>query len=104
MNPLLESIRLRFSTFIAENIPEGRKEYYYIKINAIPDNIIDTKLPFMIKPKLRDLNKVMSKIVDEMEAEGINIKPLEQSIVNLADELKTLDKKFMKKATLGLIK
>lgn len=97
MNPLLEGIRLRYSEFIALHMPDDRKEYYYSRINSIPDNILDTKLPFMIKQKLRNLDKIVSKIARDIEKEGVNIKPLQDSIQKLADDLKEADKRFMKK-------
>lgn len=96
MNPLLEGIRLRFSEFIAVNVPEGSREHYYSRINAIPNDAIDTKLPFMIKRKLKDLDKIMTRIAQDMRKENIDIKPLEDSIKSLADDLKEADKKFLR--------
>lgn len=96
MNPLLEGIRLRYSEFIAVHVPDNRKAYYYEAINSIDDNILDTKLPFMIKPKLRKLDNILTRIALQMKKEGTDIKPLEDSIKGLADDLKEADKKFLR--------
>lgn len=85
---ILQEIKILYSLFIAENVKEGRREYYYKLINSIPDDLFNTKNPFIVRKSGTKLSCFLFSLNKELKDDGCEMTKLEKDMKEMNERYK----------------
>ena len=85
---MLQEMKTLYSLFIAENVKEEKREYYYKLINSIPDDLFDTKNPIKLRKVGTKLSCFLFSLNKELKEDGCDMNKLEKDMKEMTERYK----------------